>query len=267
MLERSTAHPLDTLAFNVLNAEQRQLAESVPLAQRAKQCFEETANAMQDSWLQARDALDKRHKQNVMERERTAGREVRARTSSTTTTAKAAPQFAIGDFVLVQCPIPRNKLKLKWLGPYKVVDTVSEWIYILEDIVTLKRSTVHVQRIRFYHDASFEVTEDVRNQAQYDGILEFTLEELVDWRESDAGTLEIRVRWLGFEANEDTWEPVERLQEDVPVVLHRYLRTVEDVCPLALALLQQQEPTGSAPPERTRGPGTRCRGRPCKQRK
>jgi hypothetical protein len=38
--------------------------------------------------------------------------------------------------------------------------------------------------------------------------------------------LEIRVRWLGFEANEDTWEPVERLQEDVPVVLHRFLRTV-----------------------------------------
>ena len=221
---------------------------------------------MQDSWLQAREALDKRHKLNVMERERAAGREVRARTSSTTTTTKAAPQFAIGEFVLVQCPIPRNKLKLKWLGPYKVVDTVSEWIYILEDIVTLKRSTVHVQRIRFYHDASFEVTEDVRNQAQYDGILEFTLEELVDWRESDAGTLEIRVRWLGFEANEDTWEPVERLQEDVPVVLHRYLRTVEDVCPLALALLQQQEPTGSAPPERT-NPGTRRRGRPRKQRK
>jgi hypothetical protein len=51
------------------------------------------------------------------------------------------------------------------------------------------------------------------------------------------------------------------------MVLHRYLRTVEDVCPLALALLQQQEPTGSAPPERTGDPGTRRRGRPRKQRK
>jgi hypothetical protein len=41
--------------------------------QRVKQCFEETANAMQDSWSQARDAFNKRHKQNVMERERAAG--------------------------------------------------------------------------------------------------------------------------------------------------------------------------------------------------
>ena len=57
MLERTTAHPLDTLAFKGLNAQQRQLAESVPMAQRVKKCFEETANAMQDSWFQARDAF------------------------------------------------------------------------------------------------------------------------------------------------------------------------------------------------------------------
>ena len=74
--------PLDTLAFHGLNAEQRQLAESVTLAQRVNQCFEDTANAMKDSRLQARDVLHKGHKQNVMERERAAGREVRARTSS-----------------------------------------------------------------------------------------------------------------------------------------------------------------------------------------
>jgi hypothetical protein len=152
-----------------------------------------------------------------MERERAAGRKVRARTSSKATTAKATPQFAIGDLVLVQCPIPRNKLKLKWLGRYKVVNTVSKWLYILEGFVTLKRSTVHVQRIRFYHDATALKLRECEDQTQYDGILEFSLEKQVDLRESDAGTLEIRVRWLGFEANEDTWEPVERLQEDEDV--------------------------------------------------
>jgi hypothetical protein len=48
ILGRTAAHLLNTLAFNGLNTEQRHLAESLPLAQRVKQCFEETANTMQD---------------------------------------------------------------------------------------------------------------------------------------------------------------------------------------------------------------------------
>jgi hypothetical protein len=53
MLGHTTAHLLDTLAFDGLNVEQRQLAESLPLAQRVKHWVEETANAMQDSCLVA----------------------------------------------------------------------------------------------------------------------------------------------------------------------------------------------------------------------
>ena len=42
--------------------------------------------------------------------------------------------------------------------------------YVLEDIVTSRRRTAHVQRMKIYADSSFQITEDVRNQAAYDGL-------------------------------------------------------------------------------------------------
>ena len=120
--------------------------------------------------------------------------------------------------------------------------------------------------MRFYSDAAFEVTEDVKNQAQYDGVLNFTLEKFVDWRETDTGTLEIRVRWLGFESNEDTWEPLVKLHEDVPEVLRRYLIQVRNECPLADEFLSQDRST-PAQNIRKKAPEKRSRGRQRKQRK
>jgi hypothetical protein len=39
---------------------------------------------------------------------------------------------------------------------------------VVEDIVTAKRRSIHVQRMRLYADAAFEVTADTRAQAAYD---------------------------------------------------------------------------------------------------
>ena len=47
---------------------------------------------------------------------------------------------------------------------------VNEWVYIHEGVVTSRHRTVHVQRMNLYADSSFQVTEDVRNQAAYDDV-------------------------------------------------------------------------------------------------
>ena len=44
---------------------------------------------------------------------------------------------------------------------------------------------------------------------------EFTVEDLLDWGFDDDDRVIIRVRWLGFDASEDTWEPMSQLYEDV----------------------------------------------------
>ena len=70
------------------------------------------------------------------------------------------------------------------VGPFRVVATVvNDWVYTLEDIVTSRRRTVHVQRMKLYADSAFQVTEDVRNQAAYDDVTH--VEDIVDGREND----------------------------------------------------------------------------------
>ena len=73
-----------------------------------------------------------------------------------------------------------------------------------------------------------EVTDGVKNQVQYDAILDLILEDMVAWRGTNDDRIENPVCWLGFETNEDTWEPVIKLFEDVPDLLLRYLRTIQE---------------------------------------
>ena len=89
--------------------------------------------------------------------------------------------------------------------------------------------------MKLYADADLMVTEEVRNQAGYDDVTH--IEDLIDWRESDDGDLELRVRWLGFTASEDTWEPVAMLHEDQALLVERYLQGIQHECDLAVALL------------------------------
>ena len=93
------------------------------------------------------------------------------------------------------------------------------------------------------------MTEDIRNQAAYDD--QTHLENIVDWRDTDDALLELRVRWLGFTPAEDTWEPIDRLHEDQPALLERFLRQVQRECGLAPILLESygsvqegQDPVG-----------------------
>ena len=102
------------------------------------------------------------------------------------------PQFQLGEFVLVAAPVARAKFKVKWMGPFRVMGTLNDYVYVVEDVVTARRKSVHVQRLRLYSEADLQVTEEIRNQAAYDD--QTHVEILVDWRETDDALLELRVR-------------------------------------------------------------------------
>ena len=69
------------------------------------------------------------------------------------------------------------------MGPFRVVDTLNDYVYVVEDVVTNRRKSVHVQRMWLYAEASFQLTEDIRTQAAYDD--QTHIENLVDWHETD----------------------------------------------------------------------------------
>jgi hypothetical protein len=132
--------------------------------------------------------------------------------------------FDIGSYVLVYSMIPRNKLRVKWLGPFQIVDTVNDSVYKVKNIVTGKESMVHAQRIRAYADASLDVTEDIIDQAANDS-WSTHVDSIIGVRLVDGGEFELKVKWLGFE--ETTWEPLQTLHEDVPEKVLAYLKRVK----------------------------------------
>ena len=246
MLGRDTPRPLDTIVASGASEEMRARLEGLELSERAREYFTLTADAVQASWVKAKATTEQRHAANARSRERRVVRDATRRDDKEAGANEKAgaearqitvTQFALGEFVLALCPVKRSKLKVIWQGPYRVVDTINEWVYVLEDVVTLERQSVHAQRLKFYHDASLHLTEDLRMQVAYD--TRYYLEKVIDWRQTDADSIELRVRWLGFEANEDSWEPVQAMHEVAPAVVERYMRSVEAECEHAAQLLQQ----------------------------
>lgn len=88
---------------------------------------------------------------------------------------------------------------------------------------------VHVARLRFYSDAQLDVTSDLKDVFQHSfNQGEFEMEALINIgpTHDDSGYV-VRVRWAGFEEDEDTWEPLKTLWEDAPQFVRQQLRKMK----------------------------------------
>jgi hypothetical protein len=95
---------------------------------------------------------------------------------------------------------------------------------------------VHTSRLRKYADSLLNVTADLKEQVAHDA-LEFYPDKIVGWREADEGRLELKVRWLGFDASDDSWEPVAQFYEDAPTKVRRYAQRMRRTAPGLLELI------------------------------
>jgi Integrase core domain/Chromo (CHRromatin Organisation MOdifier) domain len=128
--------------------------------------------------------------------------------------------FDIGDYVLVGT-VQRQKLPklvVLWQGPYRAVRFENEQVLEVEHLLSGKRKTVHCTRIKFYHDASLGVTEELKSHLQYQDSTLFVIEQLLEFREV-RGQVQVLVKWMGFDEGENTWEPVTTILEDAPDLL------------------------------------------------
>ena len=85
----------------------------------------------------------------------------------------------------------------------------------------------------------------------------FTVKEVVDKRKGD-GTTEYRVRWEGFGAKDDTWEPVHHLGGSTQAIRSYEQRAAEQATRAAAANIAASEgspgrPPSSPPPRRLAG--------------
>jgi hypothetical protein len=135
------------------------------------------------------------------------------------------PNFIVGDFVLVGI-LNKSKQKLRawWMGPRRITEVFSDWVYEVEDLITKKRDKIHAERLKFYSESDLDVTEELRNQIAHNDE-KFEIEEILDIKYEDQyDRYMILIRWKNFGDDENTWEFIEEIWETTRDVVRNYLK-------------------------------------------
>ena len=146
------------------------------------------------------------------------------------TNAERALQFEVGDLVMVAAwgnaaHVKRgSKLCPSWQGPYEVVAAVSTTAYSVRLIGRPDKppKTVHWSRMKRFGSAGFDISERLTRTAVND-CQKFEIDRFMAWRCDSNGEVELMARWHGFEPEDDTWEDLRQLYDDVPVLVRKYL--------------------------------------------
>ena len=136
----------------------------------------------------------------------------------------------VGDYVMYATRHigAQKRSKPKWTGPYRVTRVESEWDFEIEHLVTGKRRQAHACRLDFYSDKSLHVDTKLKDQIVHDeSRVTYRVESILKHaRQADGWKL--LVQWQGFDAEDATWEPIQQMLEDVPVIVERYVHALED---------------------------------------
>jgi hypothetical protein len=138
------------------------------------------------------------------------------------------PEFALGQLVLVSTmegrPRGTTKLGPRWQGPATVERQTNPYVFDVRFVGSDKRETVHARRLKPFpgawsvHDPVLVRLADVTVRQRY------VVDRIVDLTQSHNRVPRMRVRWLGYGPEDDTWEPVTKLYEDVPTLVSEFLQ-------------------------------------------
>jgi len=171
------------------------------------------------------NALEHMHKDVNEKVTSSRQRQIRRHNKHTNVTPSS---FTQGDFVLVRRAKPgRHKLGFQWKGPKRIVDVKSQWVYEIEDLLTLKREVVHSKRLLLYRadmDGE-EISPDLLKAIEHTDANYHTADYINAVR-MDGDSIQIQVVWEGLPDESDyTWEPLSQVFEDIPLVLKTFLDT------------------------------------------
>ena len=145
-------------------------------------------------------------------------------------------RFNVGDYVMVPShgtspnPAKHSKCMTGWQGPYEITACIDNnpaefMVRLLGDTAS---KPVHWRKMRRLAGPDYEMAEAVKLSAQHDR-QRFIIDQFVDWSINTDDEVDVRVRWRAHEQNEDedTWEPLEQLCADVPVLVTKYVKQVD----------------------------------------
>ena len=123
-----------------------------------------------------------------------------------TTKPTQIAQFEAGDYVLyTEVRVEsENKLRTTWNGPAQVVKALSDWVFIIKNLITGDEREVHASRFKFYFDKNLELTGELLNLVAHNS--EGHVVEKINGHRYDKpnAMYELRVKWKGLQDAEST---------------------------------------------------------------
>ncbi|GMF48750.1 unnamed protein product [Phytophthora fragariaefolia] len=134
---------------------------------------------------------------------------VSSRQSKAKARGTAMAQYGIGDYVLYVDVWSRTQAKLgvRWCGPAQVLGTVSNWILVIKNLITGKTREPHASRLKFYWDATLDVTEDLLLHIAHNGEGHVVKRLRESRYVKEQKRYEVFVVWRSLSELENPWEP------------------------------------------------------------
>jgi Chromo (CHRromatin Organisation MOdifier) domain len=147
-------------------------------------------------------------------------------------THERSPNFQVGDYVLVA--EHRNsgvsKLQVKWKCPRRVASVESDYVFVVENLLTKELKAAHATRLRFYKDKDLNITAELAHAAEHNDHKLYVVSKILDARYNEQEMFhELLVAWRGFPVGEATWEPYSVMPVDVPDMVAKFTESHEDV--------------------------------------
>jgi hypothetical protein len=60
-----------------------------------------------------------------------------------------------------------SKMQVKWKGPRRVASVESDYVFVVENLLTKELKAVHATRLRFYKDKELNVTAELAQAAEH----------------------------------------------------------------------------------------------------
>ena len=80
-------------------------------------------------------------------------------------------------------------------------------------------------RLIFFRNSEYNLTEELDEHLRFQQSELFIVHEIKDIRRKH-GKIELLASWFGLD--EETWEPLAHLQDDVPEMVHEYLQHIRE---------------------------------------
>lgn len=136
--------------------------------------------------------------------------------------------FDVGDYVLIATRTrgAKDKTAPLWTGPGLVVSAVNARSFTVRDLLSGKSRVIHAEHLKRYADSSLVVTPQLRSFIAASAII--TRVEAITAHRKERNIWRLRVQWQGFEDEDSTWEELPKLFQDVPGMVTRYVKTIQD---------------------------------------